>query len=128
VVLHAICGTDDGSCAQPYTGFSEAVAATGGAMVSLCTDAWPTELARLADTMAETPGEPVLTGPYRLSASPVVSTLEVRIDGSRVTSGWAWSPIEGGVEFEANAAPASGAAIEVRYTALPADCEPGPGG
>ena len=128
VVLHAIAGTDDGSCGQAYAGFADAVDATGGAMVSLCTEAWASELDRLAGAMAETPGEPVLIGPYRLSATPVESTLEVHVDGSRVTSGWAFSSVDGGIVFEANAAPASGTAIEVRYTALPPDCEPGPGG
>lgn len=128
VVLHAIAGTDDGSCAQAYGGFAEAVDATGGAAISLCTDSWSAELDRLADHMIETPGEPALVGPYRLSASPVVGTLEVRIDGSRVSSGWVWSAAESGIVFEANAAPASGAAIEVGYTELPSDCEPGPEG
>lgn len=83
---------------------------TGGIVESICTQNWAGSLNNLsANTF----------GPKRhfvLSETPSDPTgIVVKINGSPVTTGWTYDGATNTVVFEANAAPAAGARVEVTY-------------
>ena len=104
-----------GSCAQPGTGYHEAIAATGGVQLDICSD-WATEanLAELAEAS-------VFQDSYELTHSPVIETIRVEVNGIERSSGWSYDPGSNTVLFSADV-PTEGAEVEISYAGL-ATCD-----
>ena len=117
VTLHAIGGPLPSGCAtaEPYTGFYEATVATDGLFLSLCTSDWGGHLTALAEaTTADLSSFP-------LTEWPVPDTIEVRVDGVQVHTGWQYSGSDNAVHFDGDDVPDGGAIIEIHYV-LSSDC------
>jgi hypothetical protein len=122
VTLHAIAGDGSGCGQGAFGDFDEAVAATGGVALSLCSEDWAGDLDTLAAAVAAAAGAPAVEGPYTLSAQPVVASLTVRVDGATRSDGWSYDGIRNSVSFDAEHAPDPGSSVELRYAAQPEDC------
>lgn len=74
---------DVDGCSEGADGYAEAIAATGGVALSICSDTWADHVADLAAaTLAS-----VFT--FELSALPQAATLQVSVDGAGWTD-WRW--------------------------------------
>jgi hypothetical protein len=122
VVFHAVSGDDEGCGVAAFEGFEDAVDATGGSLVSLCTDDWSGELDAMAATMAEVSGDPQTEGPYVLSQQPVAASISVRVDDTTVSEGWSWTEEGNSLTFEAVYAPSPGSVVGIDYAVLPEAC------
>lgn len=89
--------------------YTEAAALSGGSLASLCAADWTTSLAPITAQLA---GQRAY---YPLAGKPDPASLEVRVAGAPVAAGWSWNATTRAVRFEAGAAPAPGAAVEIRY-------------
>ena len=103
------CTTADNT-AEAGTGYHEAVQATGGVFLSLCSD-WAAHVVTLAEV-----GEPE-PPTFPLSSTPDPGTLVVRVDGEIHTGDWAWNPERNEIVFLPTAMPAAGSHVQVDYTA-----------
>jgi hypothetical protein len=114
VKIDAIGGDSPKGCASAfyYSGFYDAMEATGGSFVSICTDDWAGELLRLGGEMYQ------LIDTFPLSAVPVVKTLKVTSAGVSV-SGWTYDAHLNALVFDADEVPAPGTVIDVDYTVDP---------
>jgi hypothetical protein len=117
VVFHAIGGDVPSGCgsASAYTGYYDAVVATGGLFLSICATDWGSQLEDLAE------GSAAVLNSFTLSDDPVEQTIVVRIDGVSTTTGWSYNEEDNSVEFETEYIPEGGSTIEVEY-ALKGDC------
>jgi hypothetical protein len=122
LVLHAISGDDAGCGDAPFDGFSDAVDATGGGSVSLCSEDLAGDLDALAGVMAGVAGEPESEGPYALAQVPVAASIVVQVDGTTQLEGWSYDPGGNSIDFEPAHAPSPGALVEVGYAVQPDDC------
>ncbi|MCB9781022.1 MAG: choice-of-anchor D domain-containing protein [Alphaproteobacteria bacterium] len=116
VRISAIAGpTGTSSCAQPGTGYAEAVDATGGVFLNICNN-WATSanLALLAEAS-------VFQDTYELSRDPVVETIEVSVNGTRRELGWSYDGSTNAVVFSGNV-PGEADVVEVSYAAY-ASCD-----
>jgi len=123
LVVHAIGGDAKGSCASPYSGFLDAMEATGGGFVSLCSEDLEADLAGLAGTMSAVTGDSAREGPYALGAAPVPESIAVSVDGADMSAGWSYDQGSNSVSFEAAVAPDAGALLEIGYALWPEDCD-----
>lgn len=116
VRISAIAGpVGRSSCADQGTGYAEAVSATGGIFLDICSEwASATNLAALAEAS-------VSQDTYSLSQTPVVSTIQVFVNGSRVTSGWSYDSASNAVVFSSGV-PGEGDQVEIQYS-LPGTCD-----
>jgi hypothetical protein len=89
--------------------YTEAAALSGGSLASLCAADWTTSLAPITAQLA---GQRTY---YPLAGKPDPASLEVTVAGAVVAAGWSWNATTRAVRFEAGAAPAPGAAVEIRY-------------
>ncbi|MBN1334894.1 MAG: choice-of-anchor D domain-containing protein [Deltaproteobacteria bacterium] len=113
VIFDAIGGPSPSGCAtaEYYSGMYEAVEATGGTFISICTSDWSTDLESwAADIAASASGELL-----RLSSAPVPGTITVAVDGVEQTDGWWWDATMNAVSFDKGAEPATGATVEIAY-------------
>lgn len=119
VRVHAIAGDYPSGCgiAAAGSGFYEATVATEGLFVSICNPVGGEQMRELA--RASVPTDPTA---FRPSATPVIPTLEVRVDGVPMLTGWAYDVSRGSIVFERGFLPPRGSTIEVEYDAMP-DCE-----
>ncbi|HEX8440513.1 choice-of-anchor D domain-containing protein [Archangium sp.] len=114
VIFSAIAGPKDlGSCPKASSSgnrYIQLAEATGGVVESICTPNWAASLEKLSESAF---------GPNRtfpLSEKPSDrSRIVVRVDGVQVTTGWTYDGVGNSVIFEANAAPAPGASVEITY-------------
>lgn len=118
VVLHAIGGDYPSGCgsASAFTGFYEAVVATGGLFLSICATDWGEHLRALAEGSAAD-----LTS-FALTDYPVPETIAVRVDGVTTTVGWEYDASTNAIQFESDYVPEGGSTIEISY-ALFGDCD-----
>lgn len=93
--------------------YVEAANGSGGALISICTPDW----SRALEWYQEFPRRQ-----WRLSRMPVVSTLEVRVDGALLpaqgpqeTVYWRHDAVHNRIVFAPYATPAPGASLRVRY-------------
>jgi len=109
--MSAITGPIPGGCvgAEPGWGYTEAVGAQGGALLSIC-EAWYEQIDMLVDASVQRPNFP-------LSRPPLVDTLEVRVNDLPRTEGWRYLEEGQAVRFEAEI-PVTGDLVEISY--LPA--------
>lgn len=111
VRLSAIAGpeTGGGGCADPGTGYMEAVAATGGVYLNICNNwATSTNLAMLAEAS-------VYQDTYELSRDPVASTISVTVNGTNRSNGWTYDSASNSVLFTANI-PTEGDLVDIAYS------------
>lgn len=111
VRLSAIAGpaSGGGGCADPGTGYMEAVAATGGVYLNIC-DNWatPTNMAMLAEAS-------VYQDTYALARTPVPSTIWVEVNGSPRTTGWTYDAATNSVIFSSSI-PTEGDQVDIHYS------------
>lgn len=110
VRFSAIVGPVPDGCdgAEPGTGYTDAVLATGGSLISICDD-WTSQLDTLVDVSVEHTTFP-------LSRLPVRSTLEVMVNGSTRGQGWTYDRFQNAVVFTV-APPSTGDQVAIAYNA-----------
>jgi len=111
VRAHAIVGDVPVSAcggASPGTGYSTAVALTGGELISICGTDWGLDLAQVARNSI-----PALVFP--LSAVPVPVTVEVFDDGLPVYEGWVYDLQANAIVFDSGDRLWAGAIVEIEY-------------
>ncbi len=128
VIASAIVGTDGtnatscngaGGNASAGTGYVDIVNATGGILGSICQANWSqtlTQLGWLSISLADT---------FPLSHEAVPSTIEVKVNGVDVSTGWVYDPlvdVYGAVIFEPNYVPEDGDTVDISY-GTPGSCE-----
>lgn len=96
---------DRDGCNEGDDGYAEAIAATGGAHLSLCDADWADDVATLADLST------AFAWSYALAEEPLEESLSVTVDGSPAT-GWSWDPHTGSVIFDEQPA---GEEVTVQY-------------
>lgn len=107
------CSTDENS-ASSGRGYYEAVEATHGGFVSLCSD-WSTQIATMA-------GYGVTRDTFALSARPDPNTITVLVNGTRRGTGWHYMSDSNSVVFSAGV-PVSGDSVDITYV-VPVTCTP----
>ena len=111
VLLHSVAddpyGTD--TCGADGYRYEEATTLTGGIFSSICTSDWSTDLEDLAD------GSIVPNLDFLLSEDPIVSTIEVTVNGLPVTAGWTYDATENSVAFTEADAPEAGDTVDITY-------------
>ena len=116
VRISAIAGPVPSGCgsADPGTGYSEAVAATGGVFLSICSNwATPSNLSQLAEAS-------INQDTFVLSREAAESTIEVYVNGSLRTD---WTFDSDGNSVTVNGGvPTEGDSVEINYSVL-ANCD-----
>jgi hypothetical protein len=102
------------SAAHASVPLDETAALTGGVFLSVCGD-WGTSLTAVAA------GSVQLDTSFELSDEPLISTVEVTVDGLPVTSGWTYDAVTRSVVFDTTSVPPAGAMIDIAYELVP-DC------
>ena len=112
VKVSAIAGDVPGGCgtAEAATALNNAVTATGGVFLSICSD-WGASVDALADAS-------IPQTSYELSHTPNPDTIEVEVNGTKRTTGWHYDSAANHVVFDANY-PEGGDSIEINYDLLP---------
>lgn len=108
VVYSAVIGPVPDGCegALPGTGYSDAVAATGGDILSIC-DPWWENLGFLAQS-------PVRESTFVLTRLPDPASLQVYVNDLRRPDGWSYDPAQNAIVFSVDL-PLSGDTVLVRY-------------
>jgi hypothetical protein len=110
--ISAVAGRMDGVCdavgatSAPGTGYYEAVAATGGIFLDICSD-WASNMEALALASAQ-------LDTFALSNEPVKNTLVVTVNGQVVTEGWMYDAEQNAVVFT-DGVPTSGDLVDIAY-------------
>jgi hypothetical protein len=115
VKISAIAGDYPGGCgsAAAGTGYYEAVQATGGEFLSICSN-WASMVEALADASVQ-------LSEYELSHRPDPDTIVVRVNGTQDTNSWYFEPTANSVIFS-TAIPEGGDTVRITYSAL-ANCD-----
>ena len=116
VRISAIAGPVPSGCgsADPGTGYSEAVAATGGVFLSICSNwATPSNLSQLAEAS-------INQDTFALSREAAESTIVVFVNGSLRTD-WVYDP-DGNTVTVNGGVPTEGDSVEISYSVL-ANCD-----
>jgi hypothetical protein len=102
-----------GADAKEGERYIEVAEASGGLIESICTADFAPFVESLATSLSG------LRRFFPLSAPPDPSSIEVRIDGVRVSegqaSGWSWSPQERAIRFSGASVPPPGSEISISY-------------
>jgi hypothetical protein len=117
VKFSAIAGDWPGGCAtaDPGEGYHQAVSATSGVFLSICSDwAIPTNLSMLAAASVQ-------QAAFELDSPAAESTIKVYLDGDERTSGWHFDEGDNVVIFDTDI-PEEGQNIRITYGGI-ADCE-----
>ncbi|MFK7928964.1 MAG: choice-of-anchor D domain-containing protein, partial [Myxococcota bacterium] len=119
VRVHAIAGDYPSGCAGAAagTGYYESTVATGGLFLSFCATDWDKHMEDLAAASV-----PNAQRWFVLTAQPVPQTLEVRIDGVLIPTGWAYDISSNSVIFDEDNLPPPGSTLDIGYDRLP-QCE-----
>jgi hypothetical protein len=105
---------DQGGCGQGATGYPVAANSTGGVILDLCGD-WANQIGLLGAASLQD------VNTFPLSNQAVVDSIEVRVDGNVVTTGWTFNPTTSSIVFDT--APAENAVIDVDY-GVAVSCQP----
>lgn len=120
VKFSAVAGDVPGGCrsgsnsAEPGTGYYEAVNATSGEFLSLCST-WSSSVGVLADAS-------ITMSTFTLEQTPVPETIEVAVNGAPQTGGWNYDSGSNSIVFDPAFVPAEGDTVDVAY-ALLATCD-----
>ena len=110
--ISAIAGDVPGGCssrgnsAEPGTGYYEAVEATGGIFLSLCSD-WGAHVDDLAAAS-------INQDTFELDNTPYEPSIEVFVNGSPRTSGWTYDATQNAVVFD-DPVPEGGDTVLITY-------------
>jgi len=108
VRISAIAGTAGSVCeAAEGSGYEEAVAATGGVYLDICSD-WAATMGALAD-------EIVRQDTFTLDYAAVPGSVRVFVDDEEVLSGWTYDAATNSVVFEEGSEPTQGSTVLVDY-------------
>jgi len=115
--IHAVSGgpkgcTDGTVTARPAPAINTAVIMTGGSALSICDADWPTDLATVdwaGGTMTDT---------FELSTVPDPQTIEVAVDGTQLTSGWAYDGVLVAIVFDDDEVPEEGEVVTATFAPL----------
>jgi hypothetical protein len=109
VKISAIAGDYPGGCgsADAGDGYYQAVQATGGEFISICSD-W-------ADTatLEALASASIIQNTYELLQTPLAETISVYVNGIEVT-GWTYDPVENKVTID-SMDPSDGDVVEISY-------------
>jgi hypothetical protein len=97
---------DTDGCNEGDAGYAEAIAATDGELLSICSGDWSDRLATLASASVR------YAWTFTLSAEPVEDSLVVLVDGVALADGWHYDATLGAVVVDSLAA---GATVDVTY-------------
>jgi len=117
VKFSAIAGDWPGGCAtaDPGEGYHQAVSATGGVFLSICSDwAIPSNMSMLAAASVQ-------QAAFGLDAPAAESTIKVYVDGDQRTSGWHYNENDNMVIFDTDI-PEENDTVRVTYSGL-AECD-----
>lgn len=118
--ISAVAGPVPGGCsgggntADAGTGYAEAVEATGGLFLSLCSD-WGASAEELAEASVQ-------LDTFELSHTAWEPSIVVTVDGSPVQTGWSYDEDTNSVVFEGDEAPTEGQVVVISYGA-PVSCD-----
>jgi hypothetical protein len=104
-----------GGNASAGVGYVEATTMTGGLSISICDPNWSASLAALgwlSQSFADT---------FELSETPVIESIEVRLNNVPVYVGWVYDESLNAVVFDLDHIPENGDEIAIEYTVL-GDC------
>ena len=104
-----------GGNASAGVGYVEATTMTGGLSISICDPNWSASLAALgwlSQSFADT---------FELSETPVIESIEVRLNNVPVYVGWVYDESLNAVVFDLDYIPENGDEIAIEYTVL-GDC------
>ncbi len=112
VVFHAIAGPVPGGCgsAEAFADYHQAVNSTGGVFRSICEPDWTDAMTELAAACIE--GANTF---FQLEGTPMESSIEVTVDGSRLTEGWSYDSSMNAVVFEDGSYPTQDATVSIYY-------------
>ena len=111
VIFHAIAGPPPSGCgsAESFAGFKTAVDATGGTFSSICEPNWDSSMEKLvAGSVA---GAEYLA----LNGTVLTSSITVKVDQVKITSGWSFSSSLNAVVFDQDIYPSKGSEVEIYY-------------
>lgn len=117
VKISAIAGDYPGGCASadPASGYYEAVTATGGEFLSICSDwASTTSLERLASAS-------ITQRSFTLERTPLVSSIVVTLNGEVIT-GWTYDAATNTISMPDGVSPEEGDVVEIAYGGV-ASCD-----
>jgi hypothetical protein len=118
IKIHAIAGNIPvptcGSCASAGFGYDEAVEATEGTFLDVCTDDWGASLSALAESSIQD------LSLFKLSQDPVEDTIEVFVDDAQRYNGWWYTGHEedlgnNAVRFQDEYIPEGGSEVRIEY-------------
>lgn len=98
---------DTEGCNEGAGGYAEAIAATGGESLSICTSAWAADVAALAGLSL------AYAWTFELSAEPVPASIVVEVDGAERATGWTYDAGLNAIVLDGGLEP--GSTIDVRY-------------
>jgi len=99
-----------GNCGDEPTGYQEAVNATGGLLLDVCTSNWGNYAQELGAASANS----LLT--YLLSTEPDVGSIEVSVDGTTYDGGWTYDATRNAVIINVDVP--VGSEVEISYTSI----------
>ncbi len=97
---------DTDGCNEGAAGYSEAISATGGDALSICSGDWADRLSTLASASLE------YARTFELSAEPVPASIGVQVDGASWSSGWSY---DAGLNAVVIVGLEPGATVDVAY-------------
>jgi len=112
------CNGTGGSASTP-TGYYDAIQATGGTLVSICSENWGESLEDVANASIG------ITDTFLLQNEPVPETIQVRVDdvllppGEGANTHWTWNEAVNAIEFANDFVPAGGSTIDIHYQIMP---------
>jgi hypothetical protein len=113
VRFSAVAGTPINDCnAEEGVRYADAVSATGGVFLSICSD-WASSMDALADVT-------VYKDTFSLSHEAVPTTIEVTVDGQEVARGWQFDVATNSVVFDTPVA--QGSTVDIDYEGY-SDCQ-----
>lgn len=120
LVFSAIAGDVPSGCgsATSATTMNQAVTLTDGVFSSICDSNYRAPLEDIVDAAATR-----ALGSYRLSATPVQTSLHVELRGVERSTGWSYDEEERAIFFDTSARPSLGDSVVVRYEASAERCE-----
>lgn len=109
LMLSAVAGDYPSGCgtAEAGDGYYQAVMATGGVFLSICSTDWS---AHVEDLAAATVAG---LNSYELSSTPDESSIRVWVDGVELTSGWSYDSATNKIELDDQ--PDEGSIVKVAY-------------
>lgn len=104
---------DVDGCNEGADGYAQAVAATGGLQLSICSGDWSDYALQLAEASTE------FAWVYAPSQEAVPTSVAVFVDGVELSAGWSWDDSLAAVVFDARP---EGSTVELTYK-LVSECE-----